>query len=67
MSEITLKSGAEWASTTVDFGVNYDGNVDTREGAVSGVSIACGAGMIWLIIIVICFIAFCVFYPNESE
>ena len=45
MSEITLGDGAGWVSTTVDRGVNYDGNVGGGEGGGSGVSTAVGEGM----------------------
>ena len=43
VSETTLISGAGWGVTTVEFGVNYNGNVGRGEGVVSGFSIACGS------------------------
>ena len=43
VSETTLRAGAGWGATTVDFGVNYNGNVGRGEGGVSGVSMACGS------------------------
>ena len=43
--ETTLRAGAGWGATTVDLGVNYDGNVGKGECGVSGVSKADGAGM----------------------
>ena len=34
---------------------------------MSGVSIACGAGMSLLRSVVVCFVELCVSYPNENE
>ena len=67
VSETNLIAGAEWGRTTVDCGVNYNGDVGIGEGGVSGASLACGAGIVRLIIFAICFIDFCVSSPNESE
>ena len=67
MSETTLRAGTGWGATTVDFGVNYNVNVGRGEGGVSDLSMVFGAGIVRLISVAICFIEFCVSYPNESE
>ena len=46
--ETTLGSGAEWGATTVDFGVNSNGNVGGGEGGVSGVSTYGGSVIVQL-------------------
>ena len=67
MSETTLRAGAGWGTTTVDCGVNYNGNLDRGEVGVSGIKIDCGSGISWPTIVAICFIGFCVSPPNEIE
>ena len=67
MYETTLRAGADWGAKTVDCGVNYNDNVGRGEGGVSGVLMACGAGIARLISVAIYFIEFCVSSPNESE
>ena len=65
--DTTLRYGAGWCTTTVDCGVNSNGNVCRGKGGVSGVSISCGSRIARLIIVAICFIGFCVSSQNESE
>ena len=45
MYDTTLESGAGWGETTVDCGINTNGNVGVGVCGVSGVSTACGAVM----------------------
>ena len=66
VSETTLRAGAGWGTTTVDCGVNYNGNLDRGEVGVSGIKIDCGSGISWPTIVAICFISFCLFSPNKS-
>ena len=58
VSETTLRDGVGWGTTTVDHGVNYNGNVGGGEVGVSGVSKYGGTGMACLRSVTICLIEF---------
>ena len=45
MYETNLRYGAGWVVTTVDYGVNSDGNVGKGEVGVIGASMDCGTRM----------------------